>query len=254
MLLAIDIGNTNITLGTYDKDVLSFTARIETKKGCTADEYAVIIKNILILHEIDYHEIEDAIISSVVPYVSSSISQAISILCHIVPIEIGPGVKTGLNIKIDNPAQLGADIVAGAVGAINEYNLPCAIIDMGTATTISVVNDKSEFIGTIICAGIRLTLDSLTKNTSQLPSIDLKPTDKIIGKNTVDSMRSGLIHGTAAMIDGIIDRISNEIGEVPTIVATGGFSKTISNLCRNEIIFNDNLLLEGLKYIYELNK
>ena len=254
MLLVIDVGNTNITLGVYESDVLSLTARLATAAGTTSDEYAVSIKNILSLHGKDYRNIEDCIISSVVPSVSSALCKAVTLLCDIVPMKVGPGIKTGLNIKIDNPAQLGADLAAGAVGAVNEYTLPCVVIDMGTASTISVIDKNGAFLGGVIAAGLRLTLKALTENTAQLPSIDITAPDKVIGTNTADCMRSGLIYGTASMLDGLIDRITAELGEVPTVVATGGLSRDVICFCRNEIIYNENLLLDGLREIYELNK
>lgn len=254
MLLTIDIGNTNLTLGVYDESVLLFTARLSTDTRLTSDQYAVAIKDVLALHNTDYSDIEDCIIASVVPTVATSVANAISLLCHIVPLELGPGLKTGLNIKIDNPAQLGADLVAGAVGAISEYTLPCIVIDMGTATTVSVINGEGQFIGGSIAAGVMLTLKALTENTSQLPSINLSAPPSVIGRNTVDCMRSGLILGTASMIDGLIERISAELDEIPTVIATGGLSKEIITHCKSEIIYNENLLLEGLREIYEKNK
>lgn len=254
MLLAVDIGNTNITLGAYDNDILCFTARLATTYGTTADQYAVEIKNILELHGLEFTKIEDCIISSVVPSVCGAVANAVSLLCDIVPLELGPGVKTGLNIRIDNPAQLGADLVAGAVGAINEYTLPCVVIDMGTASTISVIDKNGAYIGGVISAGVNLTLKALTENTATLPSIDISSPNSVIGTNTVDSMKSGLIYGTAAMIDGLIDRIQAELGETPTVVATGGLSKEIIIHCKNEIIYNANLLLDGLREIYEKNR
>ena len=254
MLLAIDIGNTNITLGVYDNDVLCFTARLATVDGFTADQYAVEIKNVLELHGLNHKGIEDCVISSVVPSVGGAVCNAVSMLCDIVPLELGPGVKTGLNIKIDNPAQLGADLVAGAVGAISEYTLPCVVIDMGTASTISVINKHGEYIGGVISAGVRLTLKALAENTAQLPSIDISAPKSVIGSNTVDSIKSGLIFGTASMIDGLLDRISEELGEQPTVIATGGLSKEIISHCKTDIIYNDNLLLDGLREIYEKNR
>ncbi len=254
MLLAIDIGNTNITLGAYDNDVLCFTARLATAHGTTSDQYAVEIKNILELHGLNHARIEDCIISSVVPSVGGAVCNAVSFLCDIVPLELGPGVKTGLNIKIDNPAQLGADLVAGAVGAISEYTLPCVVIDMGTASTISVIDKNGAYLGGVISAGVRLTLKALTENTAQLPSIDISAPKSVISTNTVDCMKSGLIYGTAAMIDGLLDRITDELGEIPTIVATGGLSKEIIVHCKNDIIYNANLLLDGLREIYEKNR
>ena len=254
MLLAIDIGNTNITLGAYDNDVLCFTARLSTAHGTTSDQYAVEIKNILELHGLQAARIEDCIISSVVPSVGGAVCNAVSLLCNIVPLELGPGVKTGLNIKIDNPAQLGADLVAGAVGAISEYTLPCVVIDMGTASTISVIDRNGAYLGGVISAGVRLTLKALCENTSLLPSIDISAPKSVIGSNTVDCMKSGLIYGTAAMIDGLLDKIAEELGETPTIVATGGLSHEIIAHCNNDIIYNANLLLDGLREIYEKNR
>lgn len=254
MLLAIDIGNTNITLGAYDNDVLSFTARLATVQGTTADQYAVEIKNVLELYGIDSKHIEDCIISSVVPSVGGAVCNAVSLLCDIVPLELGPGVKTGLNIKIDNPAQLGADLVAGAVGAISEYTLPCVVIDMGTASTVSVIDENGAYLGGVISAGVNLTLKALSENTAQLPSIDINAPKSVIGSNTIDCMKSGLIFGTASMIDGLLDRIAEELGATPTVVATGGLSKDIIIHCKNDIIYNANLLLDGLREIYEKNR
>ena len=253
MLLTIDIGNTNITLGAYDAGVLSFTARLATETAKTADQYAVELKNLLSLECIGSEEIEDCIISSVVPSVGKSLSAAVSKLCHIVPLMLGPGVKTGLNIKIDNPAQLGADLVAGAVGALDAYTMPCVIIDMGTASTVSVLDRNGTFLGGAIAAGVRLTLKALTENTAQLTSIPIEAPPSIIGRNTVECMQSGLVYGTAAMIDGMLEKIEEELGETPTVVATGGLSKEIIVHCKRNIIYSENLLLDGLRAIYEKN-
>lgn len=253
MLLAVDIGNTNITLGAYDSSLLSFTARIATDERKTADQYAAEIKSLLNLYGFDSDDIEDCIIASVVPAVGKSISNAISNLCHVVPLMLGPGVKTGLNIKIDNPAQLGADLVAAAVGALDAYTMPCVIIDMGTASTISVLDKNGAFLGGVIAAGVRLTLKALTENTSLLPSIPIEAPSSVIGANTVESMQSGLVFGTAAMLDGLLEMISCQLGENPTVVATGGLSKEIITLCKTDIIYNENLVLDGLRVIYEKN-
>lgn len=253
MLLTIDIGNTNVTLGAYENDSLIFTARLATQPHNTDDQYALEIKNLLSLYNVDTEEVEDAIISSVVPSVASSIGNAVSKHFHIVPLMLGPGVKTGLNIKIDNPAQLGADLVASAVGALETYTMPCIIIDMGTASTISVLDRNGTFLGGAIAAGVRLTLKALTENTAQLTSIPIEAPASVIGTNTVESMQSGLVYGTAAMLDGLIERIEEELGETPTVVATGGLSKQIIEHCRTNIIYDENLLLDGLRVIYEKN-
>lgn len=253
MLFAIDIGNTNITLGAYNSGILSFTARLATDPLKTSDQYAVEIKNILGLYGLDYNTLEDCIISSVVPAVGKSVSDAVARLCGIVPLMLGPGVKTGLNIKIDNPAQLGADLVAGAVGALEEYTMPCVVIDLGTATTLSVIDRNGAFLGGTIAAGVRLTLKALTENTAQLTSIPIEAPRSVIGANTVESMQSGLVFGTAAMLDGLLDIIEEELGETPTVVATGGLAAEIIAHCRRNIIYNENLLLDGLRAIYEKN-
>lgn len=254
MLLAVDIGNTNITLGAYNSNILEFTARLATDTRKTDDQYAVEIKQLLSLYGIEPGDIEDCIISSVVPSVGKSISRAVSKLCQIVPLTLGPGVKTGLNIKIDNPAQLGADLVAGAVGAIDAYKMPCVIIDMGTASTVSVLDRNGAFLGGVIAAGVRLTLKALTENTAQLPAIPIEAPKSVIGTNTTESMQSGLVYGTASMIDGLLEKITAELGETPTVLATGGLSKEVISHCKTNIIYNENLLLEGLRVIYEKNR
>ena len=254
MLLAVDIGNTNITLGAYNSNILEFTARLATDTRKTDDQYAIEIKQLLSLYGIEPDDIEDCIISSVVPSVGKSISRAVSKLCQIVPLTLGPGVKTGLNIKIDNPAQLGADLVAGAVGAIDAYKMPCVIIDMGTASTVSVLDRNGAFLGGVIAAGVRLTLKALTENTAQLPAIPIEAPKSVIGTNTTESMQSGLVYGSASMIDGLLEKITAELGETPTVLATGGLSKEVISHCKTNIIYNENLLLEGLRVIYEKNR
>lgn len=254
VLLTVDIGNTNITLGAYNSNFLAFTARLATDTRKTDDQYAIEIKHILSLYDIKSQDIEDCIIATVVPSVGKQISQAVAKLCEIVPLMLGPGIKTGLNIKIDNPAQLGADLVAGAVGAIDNYKMPCVVIDMGTASTISVLDKNGSFLGGVISAGVRLTLKALTENTALLSSIPIEAPKSVIGSNTTESMQSGLVFGTAAMIDGLLEKITAELGENPTVVATGGLSKEIILHCKNNIIYNENLLLEGLRAIYEKNR
>ena len=253
MLLTVDIGNTNITLGAYNNRILGFTARLSTDQRKTDDEYAIEIKQLLALNDMSTSDIEDCIISSVVPSVAKSVSRAVAKLCQIVPLILGPGVKTGLNIKIDNPAQLGADLVAGAVGAIDTYKMPCVIVDLGTATTLCVLDKDGAFLGGVIAAGVRLTLKALAENTALLPSIPIEAPKSVIGTNTIECMQSGLVLGSAAMLDGLLDRIEAKLGEAPTVVATGGLSKEIITHCKHSIIYNENLLLEGRCAIYEKN-
>lgn len=253
MLLVVDIGNTNITLGVFDGDENKMIARMATEKTKTADQYAVELLNVLNIHEINREDLDGCIVSSVVPSLTNAFKRA----CNLIKIQktlfVEPGVKTGLDIKIDNPAQLGADLVVGAVAAIKKYPMPCIILDLGTATTISVLDKNGSFLGGPICAGIGISLEALTSRTSQLPGISLETPKSVIGKNSIDSMKAGLVIGSACMIEGLIDRIEEELGEKATIVATGGLAPEVVKNCRRDIIINDNLLLDGLKEIYEKN-
>lgn len=254
MILTIDIGNTNITLGGFENDRLVALARLSTDPHMTADQYAVQISAILKMRGYSAEAIEDAILCSVVPTVAGSVCGAIQMLTQKKPMVLGPGLKTGLNIKIDNPAQLGADLAAGAVGAIGKYPLPCIIIDMGTATTLSVLSKDGAFLGGAIAAGIRSTLDALTAKTAALPPIEIEGPENIIGTNTVDSMKAGLVIGAAAMLDGMIDRVEENLHEKTSVVATGGLAGMVIKHCKREITLDDNLLLEGLLKIYKKNR
>ncbi|MDD4698647.1 MAG: type III pantothenate kinase [Oscillospiraceae bacterium] len=254
MLLTIDIGNTNITIGGYIENSLVLTARLATDTRRTADQYAVEIRDILHIYGYSYKQIDDVIICSVVPIVARGIENAFKNLCNIEPIILGPGVKTGLNIKIDNPAQLGGDLAAGAVGALAIYKMPCIIIDLGTASTISVLGGNGDFLGGAIAAGINLTSEALAQKTTLLPMVSIEAPENVIGTNTVDSMKSGLVIGAAAMLDGMISRIEKQLGETASVVATGGLAKEVLPFCERKIIFNDTLLLDGLKIIYNKNK
>lgn len=254
MLLCIDVGNTNITLGGFENDKLVLTARLASDLHRTADQYAIDLYNICMLNGKEITSVTGAIVSSVVPTITKRMSAAFFKLFGFYPMVLGPGVKTGLNIKIDNPAQLGADLVAGAIGALQKCTLPCIIIDLGTASTISVLNKNGDFIGCAIAAGINLTLEALSKNTAQLPYIGIEAPKSVIGTNTVDSLKSGLVIGAASMLDGLIDRMEDEIGSTASVIATGGLAKEVIPLCRHEITVDDDLLLDGLKIIYEKNK
>ena len=212
MLLTVDIGNTNVTLGAYNGNILSFTARLATETRKTSDQYAIEIKNVLSLYLQDYREIEDCIISSVVPQLVNIIREAVEKLIDITPMVVGPGVKTGLNIHMDEPRRVGSDLIVDAVAAIKEYDAPVMIIDMGTATTISIVDDKGSYAGGVILPGIRVSVDALASRTAQLPRISLEAPGHVIGKNTLDCMKSGVVYGNASCIDGMIDRMADEIG------------------------------------------
>lgn len=254
MILAIDIGNTNIVVGGIDDEKIHFVARLSTDRTKTEDEYAVIFKNILEIHHISAAVFDGAIISSVVPPLINILKRSVKMLTELTPLVVGPGIKTGLNIKIDNPSQLGSDLVVGAVAAVTLYPKPLIIFDMGTATTICAIDKNGNYLGGIIYPGVKVSLDSLTQRTSQLPAISLDAPAKAIGKNTIDCMKSGIIYGNAAMADGMIDRFENELGEKATILATGGLAQTILPHCKHKIILDDDLLIKGLKIIYDKNK
>ena len=254
MILAIDIGNTNIVIGCISNEKTLFVERLSTDATKTELEYAISFKNVLELYHINPEELNGSIISSVVPPITNIIRDSVIKITGKKVMIIGPGVKTGLNILMDNPAQLGSDLVANAVAGIHEYPVPLIIIDMGTATTISIVDKNKNYIGGMIMPGIRVSSDTLTQRTSQLPKISLEPPKKLIGTNTIDCMKSGIVHGNAACIDGMVSRIQKDLGQKATVVATGGLAKTIVPLCEAEIILDDALLLKGLNYIYEKHR
>ena len=254
MILAIDIGNTNIVLGCIRNREILFTERLSTDHFKTDLEHAISIKNVLELHSINPREIEGAIIGSVVPPITSLIQSALFKITGCQAMIVGPGLKTGLNILMDNPAQVGSDLIVGAVAGIAEYPLPLILIDMGTATTICVIDSHKNYIGGMILPGIRVSLDSLTSRTSQLPRISLDPPKRLIGKNTIECMKSGVLYGNASCIDGMIDRIEKDLGQTATVVATGGLAGKIIPLCNHSIILDVELLLKGLLLIYEKNR
>ena len=200
----------------------NFVERVTTDHAKTGTEYAINIKNILEIHQINPSDIEGAIMSSVVPPLNAPISSAVKKILGYHPMLVGAGIKTGMNIIMDNPKTVGSDMIVDAVAAIREYPGPIIIIDMGTATTMSVVDKSGNYIGGIIYPGLRVSLDSLSSKTAQLPSISLDIPKHVIGKNTIDCMRSGIMYGNAGMIDGIIDHMEEELGEPATIIATGG--------------------------------
>lgn len=254
MLLAIDVGNTNIVLGCFDNNKIVFRERLSTNQQATALEYASGIKTALDMHSINKNLIDDAIISSVVPSVTATLKEAVEKYTGKHVMIIKSGIKTGLSIVIDNPAQLGSDLVVDAVAGLQEYPVPMIIIDMGTATTLSVINHKKQYIGGVIMTGMSVSTDALVNRTSQLPKISFEPPKKIIGSNTIECMKSGIMYGTACALDGMISRIEQELGESCTVIATGGLASLIIPLCQKEIILDDDLLLKGLYYIYQKNK
>ena len=254
MLLAVDIGNTNIVLGGFNGEEIVFRTRLSTSTDKGEAEYAVLIKNLLDIYGIDASSIEGSIISSVVPPLNNVMKSVLKLLTGKMPLVVGPGVKTGLNVIGGDAKSLGADLVVAAVAALAKYPKPMIVIDMGTATTLSVIDENGAFRGGVICPGVTMSYDALSRRTAQLPRISFEEPKQVINLNTAESMQAGLIYGSAAMIDGLVERISAEMGCEPTLVATGGVSEGIIPKCRHEIIVDSDLLLDGLRIIYEKNK
>ena len=254
MILAIDMGNSNIVIGGIDKSKIYFLERVTTTLNKTDLEYAVNIKNILDIHGIDSSLIEGAILSSVVPPLNKAIISAVKKAVKLDCMLVNPNMKTGIDLLMDSPSSVGSDLIVDSVAAVHEYKLPLAVIDMGTATTIFVVDEEKNFIGGIIHPGIRVSLESLSRNTAQLPAIDLDAPSNIISKNTIDSMKNGILYGHAGMIDRCIDKMEEEIGKNLTVIATGGFSSYFKPLFKPEHITDVKHLLKGLINLYELNK
>ena len=254
MILALDIGNTNTDIGCFDEDKIHFIERVSTDTHKTELEYAVLIKTILEIHNIQASEVNGAIISSVVPSLVHTLKVALRKLVNCDPMVVGAGIKTGLNIKLDNPAQMGADLVVESVAALNKYGAPLIIIDMGTATTIAAIDKNSDYIGGVLFAGVNVALDALVSRASLLPTISLGTPKKCIGSNTIDAMKSGIIYGEASRLDGMIERFENELGYECKVIATGGLSKVIVPHCRHKIVLDNDLILIGLKILYDKNK
>lgn len=254
MLLAIDIGNTNIVIGCIQDDEILFEARIATDRTRTSDQYGVEIKNMLEAFGVKKEELGDCIISSVVPPVFNSVRTGVIKIIGKQPIVVGPGLKTGLNIQVDMPSQVGSDRIVIAVAALAEYEAPLILMDLGTATTIEVVEPGNVYMGGVIIPGVKVSVDALTSRAAQLPGISLDQPKHVIGKNTVDCMRSGIMYGTAGMIDGIVERMEEELGHKSTLVATGGMAQFVTPLCKHDIILEKDLLLKGLNILYKKNK
>ena len=256
MLLAVDIGNSSVSLGVFGEDgILVFQSRAEASSRKSLDEYAVLFHSLFALYGVNERDIKRCILSSVVPSVTHAVMGAVEKLTGCCPVQIGPGVKTGLNIKIDVQTQLGSDLVADAVAALAEFSSPMVIVNMGTVTTFTVIDRSGTLDGVIIAPGVRVSMDALAQYGAELPDISVAPPKRMIGKNTQDSMRSGVLYGHAAMVDGMIARISKEMKEPKiTAVATGGLAQTVLSYCETEFEYRPSLTLTGLYLIAEKNK
>ena len=253
MILTIEIGNSTITLGGVEGSEIRFECRINTDRVKTSDTYCIDLKTLFEIYGIDMASIEGVIIASVVPQVLNSVRTAIRKLLNTEPLVVGPGLKTGLDIRLENTGQMGADLVAADVAALSEHKPPLIVIDMGTATTMAVLDPNGAHLGGCVCPGVKISLEALTGNTSLLPGIQLDSPKQALGRNTADAMRSGIMFGTASMLDGMIDRFRAETGWDFTIVATGGLAKHIVPLCHNGIVYDRHLIIKGLARLYRDN-
>lgn len=254
MLLAVDVGNTNIVLGCLEDGKIVGITRMETDRDKTAHEYAIALKQALEFGNIAPDGMEGAIFSSVVPPINGALRAAIRMVTGLDAIVVGPGMKTGLNIGLDDPGTMASDLVVGAAAALSMHEPPLIIIDMGTATTMTVIDGNARVRGGAIIPGVVLSADALANSAALLPHISLDTPKKCIGSETIDAMRSGIVYGTACMIDGMIGRMEQELGESTTVVATGGLAGFIIPHCKREIYYDKNLLLNGLWVLYQKNK
>ena len=254
MLLAVDIGNTNIKFGIFDSDALIRTLTISCNKNKTADEYSVELYSLIRVMGIHRTDFDGCIISSVVPTVTERIRSAVVDLLHVEALIVGPGIRTGLNIHIEDPSQLGADLVVACVAANANYPAPCIVISMGTATVMCVIDKNRAMLGGPIAPGVMVSLNALTGNAALLYSVSLDAPKSVIGNNTDRSIRSGVVWGTVCMIDGMIDKIEQELGEKCTVIATGGMAKSIIRYCSHDITVQDDLIMQGLKLIFDRNQ
>lgn len=253
MILAIDVGNTNIVLGSLENGEIINVARIRTERDATWAEYAMKLRLLLDMEAANV-KFEGAVLASVVPEINDAIKTAVKKVVGVDCMVIGPGIRTGMNVRIDDPASLGADIVVGCVAAIKEYGAPCIVMDLGTATTICAVDANNAYLGGAIIPGVRLSFNALTSGTSLLPAVSISAPAHVISTNTIDCMQSGAVYGTASMIDGMIDRMEKELGTKCKVIASGGLASCIVPCCNHEIVIDDDLLLKGIWILWEKNK
>lgn len=254
MLLAIDVGNTNIVVALYDKDSLVRNWRMSTDKNKASDEYGVLLLQFLQLESVAAADIDDVIIASVVPTVMHSLNNAVKRYIGCEPMIVGPGIKTGMNIRYDNPRELGADRIVNAVAAVNKYKPPLIIVDFGTATTFCAINKNGDYLGGVIAAGVKISMSALFEKTAKLPKVEIVKPSSVIGRSTISAIQSGAIFGHAGQVDGIARRIKSEIGNDATVIATGGLAKMIAKESQEIDIVDSMLTLDGLKILYDKNK
>ena len=253
MILTIDVGNANIVIGLVKNEKILFDAKLRTDITKTSDEYCIDLKMLMDVYKIQPEQIQGSIIASVVPQVLNSMQSAVRKLTGKSALVVGPGLKTGLNIQIENPSQTGADLVASAVAALQEHSAPLIIVDMSSTTTMTVLDKNGTLIGGSIGPGVKMSLDALTDRTALLPGLQLDQPKKVIGRNTIDCMRSGVMLGAACMVDGMVERMEQELGYRATVIATGSIARFIVPMCRREIIYDKDLLVKGLAALYREN-
>lgn len=254
MLLAVDVGNTNMVLGVYMGRELKVSWRISTNREQTGDEYGIIFKNLFAQASIDDGLLTGMIVSSVVPPLMFSLEEMAKRYFRLDPLVVGPGMKTGLNIKIDNPREVGADRIVNAVAGIELYGGPLIIVDFGTATTFDAISKSGEYLGGAIAPGISISTEALFQRAAKLPRVELVKPKRIIGRDTISSMQSGIIYGFIGQVDGIVKRMIQEFPEKPKVVATGGLASLLAADSETLEIVNPLLTLEGLLIIYERNR
>ena len=256
MIFVIDIGNTNIKYGVFSKDKLIASFRVASKKSSTADEYGAVVRDLLDASGIKKEQIEGVIMSSVIPQLNYTLEHMCENYLGKLPIVIGPGIKTGLNLKVDNPREVGADRIVNSVAAYKKYGngSPIICIDFGTATTFNVITAKGEFIGGAIAPGIKGSLDSLVNSAAKLPNVELELPKKIIARDTVTNMQAGLLYGFAGLVENIIRKTKEELKEDALVVTTGGLAETIKRELPSVNVSDRTLTLDGLRILYEMNK
>ena len=253
MILTVDVGNANIVVGVVKKEKILFDAKLRTDITKTSDEYCIDLKMLMEVYKIQPEQIQGSIIASVVPQVLNSMQSAVRKLTGKSALVVGPGLKTGLNIQIENPSQTGADLVASAVAALQEHPAPLIIVDMSSTTTMTVLDKNGTLIGGSIGPGVKMSLDALTDRTALLPGLQLDQPKKVIGRNTIDCMRSGVMLGAACMVDGMVERMEQELGYRATVIATGSIARFVVPMCRRDVIYDKDLLVKGLATLYREN-
>ncbi|MDO7485586.1 type III pantothenate kinase [Peribacillus sp. NPDC096622] len=254
MIFVLDVGNTNTVLGVYDEDILKYHWRIETSRHKTEDEYGMVIKSLLQHEGLSFDQFDGIIISSVVPPIMFALERMCKKYFGIKPLIVGPGIKTGLNIKYENPREVGADRIVNAVAGIQEYGSPLIIVDFGTATTYCYINEDKQYMGGAIAPGINISTEALYSKAAKLPRIEISRPEGIIGKNTVSAMQAGILYGYVGQVEGIVNRIKAQSNLEPTVIATGGLATLIANESTVIDVVEPFLTLKGLQLIYKRNR